>query len=103
MSLSYENEQRAASVLAHYLREGGIALGNEDAADEGRRAARNIRAAFEALEKGASQASNSSPELRQVRAAREIAEQRLSRELPPEAAPSQPSLQKGQSEDAHRS
>ncbi|RKR02617.1 hypothetical protein C7446_2335 [Kushneria sinocarnis] len=47
--LSYENEQRAADVLTHYLKE-SVQLGNEDAGEEGARAARNIRAAFEALE-----------------------------------------------------
>ncbi|KAA0014408.1 hypothetical protein F0A17_01800 [Billgrantia pellis] len=59
--LSYENQQRAGEVLAYYLKELG-ALGSEGVREEGEKAARNIRAAFEALEKVTSlPASGSTP------------------------------------------
>lgn len=41
--------------------------------------------------------------LRKARAEADLAEERLNRQLPPEATSSQPSLQTGQSEDAHHS
>lgn len=48
-ALSYENEQRAGDALMHYLKERGC-LAGEGAREEGQKAARNIRAAFEVLE-----------------------------------------------------
>lgn len=109
-TLSYESEIRAADTLAHYLKE-NVSLGDASARQEGERAARNIRAAFEALEGGdsANESSRKSKpldehdlKLRKLAAEASLAVNRLSRELPPAATSSQTSPQTGQSEDVHR-